>query len=65
MGVCTKQLKGKRIPAGEKEQLPPLPRDIFLMRQNLYFTQYAAELKAKEVFKLAINFHSFRKAVIS
>lgn len=64
LGLCAKQLKGKRIPAGEKEQLPHLRKGVFLMRQNLGFTHYGAESKGKEVFKLAINSQSFRKAGI-
>jgi len=50
---------------GGKEQLPPLQKDVFLMRQNLYITRYGAELKATAVFKLAINFQPFWEAVIS
>ena len=64
-GALRKAIKRKMDSSGEKEQLAPLQKDVFLMRQNLYFTQYGAELKAKAVFKVAINLQSFRKAAIS
>lgn len=44
----------------EKKEHLLLQKDVFLMRQNLYFTQYGAELKAKAIFKLAINSQSFQ-----
>lgn len=64
-GAPHKAIKRKMDSSRKKNNFPLFKKNIFLMRQNLCCTQCGAELKAKEVFKLAINFQSFLKALIS